>query len=356
MEVVFKKTDPSVSDTLLTVNDTEFERFYPRINTNTAWSNWLPYIEQATRRYVFPFISEAWYTVLVDKHHAGTIQSPSEKTALELLQTAVAYYAAMYAYPKEMDLFSDAGNMVNTQMGGSTPTSIGIFKSKLWDLTLTADDHLDTLLAFLEEQVKLNNTAFNAFKTSAAFLRGKADLFRTTEEVQIFHNIGSSRRTYLSLLPYFRDAARLYVMPQIGQDMYNELVEQIGKNTLTPNNAVLLDYVRPALIKYALMCAADADGLSFEFDVPRVVSNPDGMDARQVMVANRLKNRLSQRSVFEQIGKQYLTDLANHLKANLDKYPTFQNQIFNANDTVNASKIVVSHDKHGRVVGGIGMF
>jgi hypothetical protein len=355
MKVVFKISDASIAYTDLKVNQTDFERYYPEINTNTAWSNWLPYIEQATRRYVLPLVSDSWYNALMTKHHADATLTSTEEEALELLKTAVAYYAAMYAYPKKMDLFSDSGNMVNSP-NHATATPMGVFKSKLWDLTLTADDHLDALLNYMEQQVKLKNTAFNLWKLSDAFLRGKADLFRSTEDLQQYHNIGSSRRTYLALLPYIRDAARLYIMPQIGQDMYNELVEQVGKNTVTTNNTVLLDYVRPALVKYALMCAADADGLNLDFDAPRVVSNPDGMDTRQQTVSNRMKARQNFRMTIENVAKQYLTDLTNYLNANPDKYPTFQNQHPNTNDRINASKIVVSRDERGNIVGGIGMF
>ena len=352
MKVPFKINNPQISLQDALIYHTDYAAHYTEINSSSSFAAVEATLKQAIRLYIIPFISKAYYDEITSKYHADTLDE-SEEEVFELLQTTSAYYREMYVYAKKIDRSSDAGNFQATPE--RVGTGLGMFKSKLLDLTLTADMHLDLLLAAIEREVAASNTLFDTYKFSSEYSAQRADLFRSVEEVQRYHNINSNRRIYLAMLPYFADAARLYVLPQIGQDMYNELVQQYNDNVLTSNNAVLLEYVRHTLIKFAMMCASDADAFSVEGDAIRIVSNTEGFDRREAAIAERRRSNQSFRIKMENVGNQYLSDLAAFLKAKKDLYPTF-NQNFDINDNVNASKIVVTRDKYGDVVGGIGIF
>lgn len=348
----FKINSENVDSDLLKVGDTDFEQFYPRINTNTDWSLLLPYINDALDMYIIPFIGELFYTTLIERSVAQDV-TVSETKSLQLLKRATAYYMAMYAYPKEQDLFSDLGVTQNSPEYAHD-TSIAKFKSKLWNLTLTADDHLDALLAFLEVRVKANDSHFNTFKESAAYKNGKSALFRDAFELQEFHNINRSRRTYLSLLPSLADAAELYIIPNIGQGLYSEVVEQFHTNELSEPNQKLLKHLRRVAVKYAIVIASDTEGLLFDnYSAVRVVSNPEGMDNREVQITARMNARKNARMTTENIAARYLSTMRDFLDANSSDYSTYATEMITPIDNRRRNKIIVSRDCEGRVEGGI---
>jgi hypothetical protein len=346
------KIQTNIDADLLKVGDTDFEEYYPRINTNTDWALLLPYINDALDMYIIPFIGEAFYTTLMERSAVEGVTA-SEIKALQLLKRAVAYYMAMYAYPKEQDLFSDLGVTQNSPENAHS-TSVAVFKSKLWNLTLTADDHLDALLAFLEVRVKANDTRFDIFKTSTAYKNGKSDLFRDAFELQEFHNINRSRRTYLSLLPSLADAAELYIIPNIGQGLYTQVVAQFHSNTLSVANEKLLKHLRRVAVKYAIVIASDTEGLLFDnYSAVRVVSNPEGMDTREGQITARMNARKSARMTTENIANRYLSTLRDFLDAHSADYPTYAAEMITPIDNRRRNKIITSRDCDGRTVGGI---
>jgi hypothetical protein len=356
MEILFKLNDTSVDLKIAIVGDTDFQDFYAKVNINNAWKSLKNYIEQATENQLLPFVGEAFYNTIALAYNNNTSLSTTQLKALRLMKFAVAYYAAQIQYIENMDTSTDAGNFQNMPTSAN-PSPIATFKIKLQYLTETADKHLDTLLAYMDERVKLNDTGFSTYANSLAYLKGKSDLFRTTEEFQSYHNICNSRRTFLALHPFMRDAARLYVMPLIGQDMFNELVQQYNDNGLTTYNAVLLDYVRPTLAKYTVMLAASMNGLKIEADGFRIVSNTDGFDSRTSAITARRNEVGNLKFEAEDYAKQYSSDLTQHLNANITHYQTYQTQMANANDTLRASKIVTSPPNfEGKIIGGIGVF
>jgi hypothetical protein len=340
-------TPPSV------VGETEFEDYYPRVHKNMAWSTYLSYINDVIDLYVLPFIGEKFYLNLLEKDNDETA-TEAEKKAIILLKRAVAYYAAMYAYPKEQDISTDTGNsQPNPDRAYATP--IAVFKSKLWDLTITADNHLDALLSFLEVKVKGGDAKFNLYKNSNEYKNGKTDLFTDTFSVQEYHNINRSRRTYMALLPSILDATALYVIPKIGNTTYQAIVEDFKTNGINLANKLLIDSLRRSIVSYALVLAADTEGFLFDNQSHvRVVSNPDGLDNREAQLTARMKARQSAKSVLDFKAVQYLTNVCDYLKAHPNDYPAYTTEIINSNNPLRrVNRIVISRDMNGNVKGGI---
>lgn len=336
---------PSVSDEKeALLHQTDFEDFFPEVNTNTSWRSLKPYIEQAIEDYLLPQIGEALYVDLLTKHHNNDTLTVSQTRCLRHIQVTAAWYTVAYAYANKLDILTDMGN---TQLNGekSLSTPQWAFNKKYGNLLRTADKKLDNLLEFLEKQADLKVQYFALWWLDEAYLRGKSDLFHTTAEVQKLHNILNSRRTFIALIPSLRDVARVNLIPTIGLEMYNELVYQHHQSALTTPNSVLLEYVRAAAIKLALAMALDTQPICFESDGVRTVSTTEGLDKLNIERINQLaKNCRS-------LGKQFLDDLLTFLFKNAALYPTFKNSdSYPKTDTSLTKTIKISDDGIGAIM------
>ncbi len=354
MNLVFKLNDPTKSESQAILSDTDFLQFYAQLNRNNSWLSLKSYITQITETQVIPYIGIDFYTEIVNLYNSSATLTDSQTTAIRLMKYAVAYYAAQLEYREKVDTTTDAGNFQNHPQQTSG-TSLGYFKVKLLHLVETGDAHFDRLLTFLDERVMLNDLKFKTYANSRAYLDNRSDFFRTTEEFQIYHNICNSRRTFIALLPMMRDAARLYLKPLLGTDMYNEMVKQYTDTTLTTFNSILIAYVRPIVAKYTVVLAASINTLKIENDGFKVVSNTDGFDARESAVHTRRDDLAKMRFLAEDYAKRYESELMNYLKDNAANYPTWQNSLLTpkSNDLPLQEKVIVTLDNFGNAVGGI---
>jgi hypothetical protein len=338
------KIDPSVqAERDAVLFNTNFEDFFPEVNTNTSWRSVKPYIEQAIEDYMLPQIGEQFYNDILTKYHAGTSLTAAQNRCLRLIQVAASWYSVAYAYANKLDILTDMGN---TQLNGekSMSTPQWAFNKKYGNLLRTADKKLDNLLGFLEKQADLKVQYFKLWWLDEAYLTGKSDLFHTTDELQKFHNILDSRRTFVALIPALRDVSRLYVIPHIGVDMYNELVSQHHDSDLTTANVVLLEYVRAAAAKLALSMALETQPVFLESDGVRAVSTTEGVEK---VSQERI---LSMSKSCHSIGLKFLDDTVTFLLKNATEYPTFKNSPLFPSENAITQTVKISPDSIGAIM------
>ena len=338
------KLNLSVSDEKVAkLHESNFEEFFPEVNTNTAWRSLKPYIEQAIEDYIFPQIGEPLVYDLLTKYHSSTALNESQERCLRALQIATAWYTVAYAYANKLDILT---NMGNTQASGehamSTPQ--WAFNKKNGNLFRTADKKLDNLLEFLEKQADLKVDYFKLWWLDDAYLRGKSDLFHSTAEFQKCHNILQSRRTFIALIPTLRDVSRYYIIPKIGLEMYNEFISQYHNSNMTAANVVLMAYARAASAKLALGMALETQPIAFELDGIRAASSTEGVDKLhpervQLMAKN-----------CQSIGLRFLDDLVTFLFKNANEYPTFKNSATYPKDTPLTKSVKMSPDGIGAIM------
>jgi len=352
MDLIFK-VGSSIAENKANVNDTDFRQYYGQLNTNNSWSLLKPFIKQATLRKIIPFVSAEWYNDLASAYMNGVTLTDSQTQALDLLKYVAAYYTAELMYVENIDISTDAGNFQNSPNQAVT-TPLAYFKIKLYNLTKTADEHIDRLLAFMDSRVGVSDAKFTLYANSTAFENGKAELFRTTEEFQVYHNVLNSRRTFIAILPYIRDAVVQFARPLITSDLYEQIVQQYNTSTLTVANQKVFFRLRAMVAKYAIANAAKMNTLIIEGDGFRVASNTDGFDTRESAVHTRRNEIESMRYDVENMAKMHQADLINFLKSNSADYPSFAAMIINIPET---QKIVAPSDCYGNTLpGGIALF
>lgn len=333
MKSIFKKATgaPGPNDK---VGDYNFKDHYPDVNRNMMWSELEPYIRQATRRFILPFIGQDLYDDLADTIQAGGALSDPQKEFVERLRDAVAYCAIMTTLPKKKTVVASMGAVENVAKEGTTGTSQWGFRTTLWSIAQDADRNTDEMLEYLEARVKAGDTNFDLWKDNDAFLVGKSDLFRLTGDFQACQNINNSRRTYLTLLPVLKQVVKQHIVPILSQAQYDALVTAIREDTLTAEQDLLLGHVRAAAAAWAVYYATNKVAVLPDQDGWRVIGNSDAVDQRSYSaeVTQGAIQRI--RDAAEQDARMNTADLTVFLAENADDYPLWKASSSNpANDT-----------------------
>jgi hypothetical protein len=333
MKILFKKYTgaPGAADK---VGDYNFKEHYPDVNRNMSWSELLPYIRQATRRFVIPFVGEELYDALADMVIAGAALDAAQEECLERLRDAVAYYTIMVTLPKKKTVVSSMGAVENTATEGTTGSSLWGFKTTLWSVAQDADRLMDEVLEYLEKQVVDGNLYFALWKNSNAYLAGKSDIFRTTSDFQNFQNINKSRRTFVAMLPVIKQAAKRHIIPAISEAQYDDMVTKLRESTLSANEKKLLEYVRAALAAWSVHYAAEKFPVLPDQDGFRIISNAEAVDQRAYSAEVTQAAISGIKYAAEADARQNTADLVAFLHDNADTYPLWKASTSNpANNT-----------------------
>ena len=280
MKSIFKKTSGAPASTDV-VGDYNFKAFYPEVNRNMAWSELEPYITQATRRFILPFIGLEFYDEVADLIQADDDLLNGREEFVELLRFAVAYHTMAIALPAKKTVMASMGAVENQASEGTTTSTQWGFRTTLWAVAQAADRNMDDLLSFLEKEVADDNATFDAWKDDAAYNIGKSDLFRHTADFQQYQNINSSRRSFIAMLPTIKQCARQYIVPVISQEQYDDLVAKVkAAAELEAADKKLLENVRAALAAWTVYQASNKLAILPDQDGWRVISNADAIDTR----------------------------------------------------------------------------
>lgn len=89
MDILFKVTDPAGPNHEV-VSESNFKSHFPTIHDHIAWKKLEPYIGQATRRFILPFIERREFSYLTFTAYNRT-SSTEMDDLIELLQDGVDY-------------------------------------------------------------------------------------------------------------------------------------------------------------------------------------------------------------------------------------------------------------------------
>jgi hypothetical protein len=304
------------------VGDTNFSDHYAGVNHSMAWNELHPAIRQATEKYVLDYVGTEFYDMLADLYDTGPVTNPTLARALEYLQQTIAYYSIYHILPQKNGAVTSLGVVQNTPEGGSAPINQWSWKAMRWDALDNGDVFLDRLLSYMEKQVAANNAEFNTWKNSSAYKVKTSDFFRHTPEVDDFLNIQNSRRSYISLVRFFRQIEEDMIKPILCDMLYLSL----KTSPATTANAKLLPYVKKAVAYLGAAEAVAHHRVVIDGDGFRIVSQTDGFDDRRNMTNNTHADAISAlKDQCAQRGAKFLADLRGFLENNLVDYPDYAN-------------------------------
>lgn len=325
MTLVFRKNPSSTAAAgKEQVLDFDFKKHYPDVNRNMAWADIEPYIRQATRTYILPYLGETLYEDIAQKLSTGATLTSEQQTFADFLRDAVAYNTIMVALPKKNTVVASMGAVENVATEGTTGSTLWKFKTTLWSVAQDADRMVDEMLAWMEVRVEAGSTYFSDWKNDPAYDETTSAFFRQPRDLQKIHNIGKSLRTFRALVPMLDECAHRYILPILCQAQFDALAAAVKANTLTSDQKNLLLRVQRPLAKWAIYHAAQAQPILVENDGFRVVSNADAIDQRaySTEVIRGAIEGLKEQTLFA--ARQAMGDLTNWLYSNPDKYPLWR--------------------------------
>ena len=324
MELIFKVITTPTGGENERLKHTNFEAHYPSAHTNMAWKTINPYVRQAIKKYILPYIGSELYDDLATKYQNDTVLTAEQAETLELLQDCAAFYTVYQAMPHRNIVLADTGVQQNTPENAS-PTNQWSFKIARWNALVEADNMLDQLLSYLEQQIEASVAYFDLFKNSTAYNVKVSNFFRHTSELDEYLNINNSRRAFVALSKYLTKAEEQYLLPILRADQFNEIRDQMKANTLTTENTNLLAYVKKVVAEFSLVEAIPHLSLLIEGDGFKIVSSSDQFDNKRNLTN---KNHMDAIQKLEYKAKEnariYRADLIRFLYDNVDDYPTWK--------------------------------
>jgi hypothetical protein len=226
---------------------------YVSIDPNADIENWQPFINEAQSLYVNDLLSDAFVAELqaeYDDVNGDAEALPTDlKNLFPYLQRTLAYYTILLGIPHLTVTVGDMGIREHNNAESMSASRWKEEKIQLHALT-QGDIHADKLLEYLED--KSNLTAYATWVASASNTSRSGLLVSNTRIANQHIRINNSRRLFKKLLPVLETIETRSLPKLVGQQQYDELVDQLKNNTLSANNAKLVAKLQPLVAKRAL--------------------------------------------------------------------------------------------------------
>jgi hypothetical protein len=233
----------------------EFKK-YIAIDGNMKWATIEPYVKEAEQLYMKDLLGPEFYDEFLPLYTASvTGEAPVALSAqnaalLPYIQRCLAYYAQLQAITHIAVTFGEMGIRQHSDQD-SSPAARWQQDQLKFQALRNGDIHADLLLAFLEE----NEDDYATWKESDANPLNSGCIVYSTAIASKHIDINNSRRIFLKLRNKIREIERKSVPRLIGQEQYDELLEQLqdmDPDALTEANAILVGKLEPIIAKRAL--------------------------------------------------------------------------------------------------------
>lgn len=296
---------------------TEFRAYYD-INADTNFETVARHIKEAEQAHIIPLISQAFYNEIHTAYQANTL-SAEQALLLPYLQDALAYYTMSIALPF---FFSNVGNAGVTQNFNELAerATAQAFTLRQTRTQRGADTKADRLLAYLESKKAI----FTTWAASSAYTQTK-NLFinSATELSQYISHFDDSRRNFLKIKSHLKELETSQIMLCISETYFNELKAQLLAGTLTADNQIIIDKIKPALACFAFSEAINE--LTAELTAEGIISFPsfDRIESKGMQVAQEKIDKIA--TLYGERAKFHINKLKEYLDYSpIEKYATYK--------------------------------
>jgi hypothetical protein len=308
----------------------DLRSIFPQIHASA--DDMMTYVSTAEEVYIVPFISQAFYDELLAALDAANYVLSSltaaQQSVLKPLRQASAYYGIYKATPYLNMQVSDVGAMEHVS-GEASGIRQWMFNMAQGSSIQDADLFMDKALSIMEATPGNYTTwgssaAFTSFKK---YFLTNADDFNSKGLV----DIAGSRRTFLRLVPFIAKTELQYIIPCIGDTLFDAIKAKLLAGTaLSSYEASLLDkYIYPALAHYTIYIGSPNLNLDISSNGLRVVSTQDGIKGKKLHEKAYTEWRM------QMLGdaKNYLARAKKYLDDNAENITEYQNDDAAKNET-----------------------
>jgi hypothetical protein len=294
----------------------EISQYLPVAGT-FDFKNVLPKIRQVERDIIKPILSPELYEELESKYQDDTLTDIQSKL-LDAVREPVVNIAFQLFIPQGSIQITSSGFQI-----ASTESLKTAFDWQLRNLSKsfleTGYSALDNLIEFLES----NAEQFTAYKNSEERKKLKSLFIYTSSIFNEYFEIPVTRYTLLRLLPIMNRIENDAIKPNISDELFNELKQQIQDSTITDDNKKLLDYIRKVITQLTIEKAVNT--LSLEITDTGITYNNYASFSQIERKTPATESQLTRLQIkCEKDGNNYLKQLQDYLYENADTYPLFK--------------------------------
>lgn len=110
---------------------------------------------------------------------------------------------------------------------------------------------VDRLIQFLEDY----EDYISEWKDSASQQMARELFIKNAREFNNIYPIDNSRRFFVTILPFIKEAERVYIKPSITDSLYDEIKAELVDGNVSAANRIVLDYINNSLALYSLSIA-----------------------------------------------------------------------------------------------------
>lgn len=274
------------------------KEFIGGVNKNMSEGTIMPYIEAMQTTAIEKYVGAEFVREL------AAIETPDEVQAevLRLLRRSLANYAMNAAAPTLIVSIGDGG--LGLAAGKALPPQWAV-DAMNGSLIAMADTFLESALAFLEN----NADAFPAWTGSSLYSVSKSLLISSATELNEVFEIGCSRRVFLVLRPYIKQAEDFY-FDVVNQDIIATIKQQRISRQLTDENKDILAKIQPAIAYYALFLSFSFLPLKWIDGTLKIVNTDTGTTKKNTAETARL---VPAQLTAKENADRYMAKLLQHL-------------------------------------------
>ena len=261
-------------------NIEEIAKILPINLGGTDFSTTIPILTQAEDNYLKKILSDTVFDQLKVEYDYFIENNEWDNPSYEKLLDIARPVAVFMGYHDSMSIISfqisDSGTYTQAS-DDSIPLKQWQYKELRTMLSTKGMKAIENLYKWLESN-KATEASATAWAGSSAYPEYKKYFINSTTEFQNCVNIGNSRWTYLSLLPYMEDQELLLIKPLIGDEYFAELKTKIADDTLDAYDTKAVKYISKCIANYTLSFAVSQLAVQIDNDGVTVLSASGSSD------------------------------------------------------------------------------
>jgi len=265
---------------------------YLAIDINTRIESLQPFINEAEILYIKPLLGADFYATLIADYDSDLTQMTADhQEAMPYIQRALAYYMAYLSVNQMGVNFGDMG--IQHQHGeNSMPAPQWKVDKLQLNYIQQADVHAEKMLEFLEANASALKYA-DWYNDLSVNTKLEGWMVNTTRAASMYIDINESRRIFLRLKKRIKEIEAGYIKRLICADQYNALVTEIQSDSVSAENELLIDQLRPIIAKMALYLTIPSLRISIGDQGIMLYSSNDGIITKQSADKEQVKNLLN---------------------------------------------------------------
>jgi len=282
---------------------TEEIRQYLKVDISEKESSFLPYIPDATQKYIKPYLGSDQLTELDEYYNDSEVEEdPLLDNLLTHVQRALAKFTFLMAAPN-LDLNVSEGGFTVRSTQNQAPASRERVDRFMQSLERQAWDNIEMLLAFLEE----NKGDYPLWVESDAYTMAMRNFINSAGEFDSLVPIDRSRLAFMQLRPIMDNIELTEIEPNISIELCTAIKEQMLSGELSEANEKILPDIKRSVAN-----------LTFGN-----INLRDTTGSMETQYSHHMIFNQEKREEYKRLGKWCLGEVIKIIEASPDDYPEY---------------------------------